>query len=84
MAKPAAAKKIQIFFVWVDLSTLKLTFFQNILDGRIEYTVKSMFKKESGRNFDLNHLKKGQTIGGDKISSFFGPSQFEPLKIAFF
>ena len=53
------------------------------MDGRIEYIVKSMFQKESGRNVDLNHLKKGQTVGGDKISNFFGPSRFEPLKIAF-
>ena len=42
-----------------------------------------MFKKESGRNV-LKQLKKGQTVGGNEISNFFGPSRFEPLKIAFF
>ena len=54
------------------------------MDGRIEYPVKSMFQKESGRNVDLNHLKKGQTAGGDEISNIFIPSRFEPLIIAFF
>ena len=84
MAKPAAATKIRNFLVQVDLSTLKSKFFQNFLDGRKEYIVESMFQKESGRNVDLNHLKKAQTNGGDEILNFFGPSRFDPLKIAFF
>ena len=84
MAKPAASTKIRNFLVPVDLRTLKSTFFRKFFDGRIEYIVKSMFQKESGRNVDLNHLKKDQTVGGDEMLNFFGPTRFDPLKIAFF
>ena len=83
MAKPAAAKKIRNFLVRVDLSTLKLTFFIKILDGYIEFIVKTIFQKKSGRNVNLNHLKKGQTDSGNEISSPFCLRRFKTLKINF-
>ena len=83
MAKPAAATKIRNFLVQVDLSTLKSTFFRNFLDGYIEFIVKHIFQKKSGRNVNLNHLKKGQTDGGDEISSPFCLRRFKTLKINF-
>ena len=81
--KPAAATKIRNFLVWVVFSTLKSTFFRKFLDGYIEFIVKPIFQKKSGRNVNLNHLKKGQTDSGDEISSPFCLSRFKTLKINF-
>ncbi len=45
MSKQSAVMKIQIFWVGVHLSPLKLTYFLKILSGCTKYIAKSMLKK---------------------------------------
>ena len=84
MTIPAAATKIRNFLVWVVFSTLKSTFFRKFLDGRIEFIVKSMFQKKSGRNVDLNPSKLNKQTAATQIRALFVWDDLRPLKLTFF
>ncbi len=69
MSKQSAVTKIQIFWVRVHLSPVKLTFFLKILSGCSEYIAKSMLKKNGADMLILTSEKYTNSLRRRKFES---------------